>query len=81
MVGSIKLIAARAGAVCYADPFVATTDDGTEEGVMSRAMGWLAVPSGWQMSSLVLDRFRDRSDQQAQSYEMAEARVRSHFRS
>ena len=81
MVEAIKAMAARAGAVCYADPFLPTTDDGTDEGVISRAMGWLAVPSGWQIGTQALDRFRDRRDQRAQSYDMAEARVRSHFRS
>jgi len=81
MVDAIKSIAARAGAVCHADPFLPTTDDGAEDGVMSRAMGWLAMPSGWQFGSAALDRIRDRRDQRAQSYDMAEARVRSHFRS
>ncbi len=44
MVDSIKSIAARIGAVCYADPFLPTTDDTVEESVLTRAMGWLAVP-------------------------------------
>ena len=37
MVDSIKSIAARIGAVCYADPFLPTTDDTVEESVLSRA--------------------------------------------
>ena len=81
MVDAIKAIAARVGAVCYADPFLPTTDDGTEDSVLARAKGWLAVPSGWQMGSIALDRLRNRRDQETPTYGMAEARVRSHFRS
>ena len=36
MVDSIKEIAARIGAVCYADPFLPTTDDTVEESVLDR---------------------------------------------
>jgi len=43
MVDSIKSIAARIGAVCYADPFLPTADATVEESVLSRAMGWLAA--------------------------------------
>jgi NAD(P)H-flavin reductase/ferredoxin len=46
MVDSIKSIAARAGAVCYADPFLPTTDEKAEEGVLTRALGWLGAPTG-----------------------------------
>ncbi|MGH6820295.1 MAG: FAD-binding oxidoreductase, partial [Methylocella sp.] len=56
MVDSIKSIAARVGAVCYADPFLPTTDDTVEESVLTRAMGWLAVPTSRQMGQLALDR-------------------------
>lgn len=47
MVDSIKSIAARAGAVCYADPFLPTTteDEKVRDGVLTRAIGWLAVPT------------------------------------
>ena len=45
MVDSIKSIAALIGAVCYADPFLPTTDDRVEKGVVSRAMGWLSAPT------------------------------------
>ena len=41
MVDSIKSIAARIGAVCYADPFLPTTDDAVEESVLTRATKWL----------------------------------------
>ncbi len=81
MVESVKAIAARVGAVCYADPFLPTTDDGTEESVLTRAKGWLSVPSGWPIGSLALDRLRNRRDQETQTYGVAEARMRSHFRS
>ena len=52
MVDSIKSIAAHIGAICYADPFLPTTDDTVEEGVLTRAMGWLAVPVSRQMGEL-----------------------------
>ena len=80
MVDSIKSIAARVGAVCYADPFLPTTDDKVEESVLTRAMGWLAVPSGRQESEGVPERPRSRREQPMQAYGMAEARVRSHYR-
>jgi NAD(P)H-flavin reductase/ferredoxin len=81
MVDSIKSIAEHAGAVCYADPFLPTTDDTVEESVLTRAMGWLAVPTSRQMGQLALDRPRNRREQPMQAYRMAEARVRSHYRS
>jgi len=56
MVDSIKSIAALIGAVCYSDPFLPTTDDTVEESVLTRAMGWLAVPTSRQMGQLALDR-------------------------
>jgi NAD(P)H-flavin reductase/ferredoxin len=81
MVESIKAIAAHVGAVCHADPFMPTSDDGNEESVLTRAKGWLPVASGLQMGQLALDRLRNRRAQPTQAYEMAEARVRSHYRS
>jgi NAD(P)H-flavin reductase/ferredoxin len=45
MVDSLKSIAARVGAVCYADPFLPTTDEKAEEGVLTRALGWLGAPT------------------------------------
>ena len=56
MVDSIKSIAALIGAACYADPFLPTTDDTVQESVLTRAMGWLAVPTSRQMGQLALDR-------------------------
>ncbi len=79
MVDSIKSIAAHFGAVCYADPFLPTTDDTVEESVLTRAMGWLAVPTSRQMGQLALDRPRNRREEPIQAYRMADARVRSHF--
>jgi 3-phenylpropionate/trans-cinnamate dioxygenase ferredoxin reductase subunit len=80
MVDSIKSIATRIGVACYADPFLPTTDDTVEEGVLTRAMGWLAVTSR-QVGQLALDRPRKRRVQPMQAYRTAEARVRSHYRS
>ncbi len=90
LVDSIKSIAAQAGAVCYADPFVPTIDDPVEESVLSRAMGWLVVPakrqlavhtkrvvpSARQMGQLALDRPRNRREQPIPAYRIAEARDR-----
>jgi 3-phenylpropionate/trans-cinnamate dioxygenase ferredoxin reductase subunit len=80
MVESIKSIAARAGAVCYADPFLPTTDDGSEKSALTRTIARLAVPSEWQMGAFV-DRLRVRKGRPTQAFGMAEARVRSHYRS
>jgi NAD(P)H-flavin reductase/ferredoxin len=79
MVDSIKSMAAHVGAACYADPFMQTTDDTVKEGVLTRAMGWLAV-TGRQMSQLAGDRPRNRRERPMQAQRMAEARGRSHYR-
>src|SRR5262245_268740 len=79
MVDSIKSIAAHFGAVCYADPFLPTTDDTVEESVLTRAMGWLAMPTSRQIRQLGFDRTRDRRKTSMPAY-MAETRVRSHYR-
>ncbi len=60
MVDSIKSIAARSGAVCYADPFLPTTDDRTEASILTRAMGWLAVPTGRRTGQRAPARSRNR---------------------
>ena len=80
MVDSIKSVAAHIGAVCYADPFLPTTDDTVEENVLARAMGWLAMPIGRQMGQPVLARSRNRREPPMQAHGMAEARVGSHYR-
>jgi 3-phenylpropionate/trans-cinnamate dioxygenase ferredoxin reductase subunit len=70
MVDSVKSIAAHIGAVCYADPFLPTTDGTGQEGILTRARGWLA-----------LSPHRDRREEPIETYRIAEAGVRSHFRS
>ena len=54
MVDSIKSIAARIGAVCYADPFLPTTDDTVEQSILTRAMGWLALPTAAMRERIAL---------------------------
>jgi len=77
MVDSIKSIAALIGAVCYADPFLPTIDNTS---VLTRAMGWLAMPTSRRTAQLALDRPGNRRGQPMQAYRMPEARVRSHYR-
>lgn len=77
MVDSIKSIAARIGAVCYADPFLPTTDDTVEESVLSRATRWLAALTRRPVDQLALDRPRNRRERPMKAYGMADARVRS----
>jgi NAD(P)H-flavin reductase len=45
MVDSVKSIATRFGATCYADPFIPTSNDAVEESVLTRALRWLAAPT------------------------------------
>ena len=66
MVDSVKSIAARVGAVCYADPFLPTTDDAAEKSVVTRVKRWLAVPIRGSIGQLTLDRSRDWGEQPAQ---------------
>jgi NAD(P)H-flavin reductase/ferredoxin len=81
MVDSIKSIAARVGAVCYADPFLPTTDDMVEEGVLSRATRRLAALTRRKVDQLALDHPRKRQEWPMQKHGMAEARVRSRYSS
>ena len=71
MVDSIKSIAAHVGVVCYADPFLPTTDDTVDESVltrvMARSMGWLAVPTSRQIRQLAFDRPRKPREQPMQA--------------
>jgi 3-phenylpropionate/trans-cinnamate dioxygenase ferredoxin reductase subunit len=85
MVDAIKTIAGRIGAVCYADPFLPSTDTAVEAGMLARAMGWLGVPTARQMGQLTRARRRTRREQTGEgyrpptpNYRVAEARVRSH---
>lgn len=69
MVDAIKSTAALIGAACYADPFLPTNDDTVEENVVTRAMGWLAKPTGRQMDQEpALDRPGNRRGQPMQAY-------------
>lgn len=58
MVDSIKSAAALNSAVCYADPFLPTTDDTVEEGVLTRAIGWFAAPTSRKMEQIARTRMR-----------------------
>ena len=80
MVDAIRSIAARSGAACYADPFLPTATGKVEEGVLTRAMGWLPVPSSRKLGRLLLERPRSRRNQSAQGLGVAEARVANHYR-
>ena len=81
MVDAIKSIAARIGAVCYADPFLPSTDDTVEDGVLTRAVGWLGGPASLQIGQyFALGRVRNRQQQPMQAHRMAQAKVRSHYR-
>ena len=81
MVEAIKEVAARIGAVCYADPFLPTTDDTVEESVLGRATRWLAAFTRRQADQLAPDHPRDRRERPTQTHGMAEARVRREYRS
>jgi NAD(P)H-flavin reductase len=59
MVDSVKSMAAQAGAVCYADPFLRTNDDAADIGVVTRVKRWFAGPIGGSRAEFVLDRSRD----------------------
>jgi 3-phenylpropionate/trans-cinnamate dioxygenase ferredoxin reductase subunit len=92
MVDSVKSIAARFGAVCYADPFLPTGDNTVEASLLTRAIGWLGAPtaavrerlaiaSPQKQRPLALPPPRKRREQPVQSYRMAEpeARMRSYL--
>jgi len=74
MVDAIKSIAALAGAVCHADPFLPTTKEAAETSVLTRAKGWLAVPSVWPRREQALDRSRGAREPHFDPYQVAEAR-------
>ena len=81
MVDSIKSIAAQSGAVCYADPFLPTTDDTVEESVVSRATGWLAALTKRQVDELAHDQPSNRRERPMPAFGIADARRRSNYRS
>ena len=74
MVESIKSIAAHVGATCYADPFLPTTGGRSEDGVLARAMGWLAVPTSRWTDELAFDRPATGESSRWQAHRMAEAK-------
>jgi 3-phenylpropionate/trans-cinnamate dioxygenase ferredoxin reductase subunit len=80
MVDSVKSIAAHAGTVCYADPFLPTTDKTVEESVLTRAMEWFAAFKSRQMGHPALDLPRKRRERPVQAHRTGEARVESHYR-
>jgi 3-phenylpropionate/trans-cinnamate dioxygenase ferredoxin reductase subunit len=45
MIESVKAAASRAGALCYADPFLPATSDTSADSVLTRAIGWLQLPA------------------------------------
>lgn len=76
MVEAIKAIAAGIGAACYADPFMQTTDDPVEgDGVLTRAIQWLAVPALRTTRQLALDRPRKQIEPSLKVQRIAEARL------
>ena len=81
MVVSIKEIAARIGAVCYADPFLPTSDDTVEESVIGRTTKWLAGFTRRRTDPLALDHPRNPRERPMQAHGMAEAKGRVQYRS
>ena len=75
MVDAIKSIGAHTGTVCYADPFLPTTNDTVEESVLTRAMQWLPVPTTQRLRQLAVVRPRNQRDQPMQASGMVEARL------
>jgi NAD(P)H-flavin reductase/ferredoxin len=80
MVDSIKSIAARIGAVCYADPFLPATDDTVEESVLMRMTRWFAPLTKREVDQLARDHPFNRRERSMQQHGMAEARGRSQYR-
>lgn len=74
MVEQVKAAAARVGAVCYADPFLPTAADAAEDSVLTRAMGWLAVPPRREQGQRDLGSNPSRRDPPPNLYRANEAR-------
>jgi NAD(P)H-flavin reductase/ferredoxin len=64
MIDSIKAIAERHDVTCYADPFMLNNGAPVANGVLSRAMSWLALPSSATFGSSVGDPVRQRTLEQ-----------------
>jgi 3-phenylpropionate/trans-cinnamate dioxygenase ferredoxin reductase subunit len=77
MVDSIKSAAAAIGAVCYADPFLPTSDE-VKASALTRAVRRLAAPTASGRRSAV-NRPTDRAERPMQAYEMPEVRVKRHY--
>lgn len=80
MVDAVRSIAANYGAVCYADPFLPTSDDVADEGVLARAKGWLADAAGGRSHIAAEPKTRPRQ-LQAPAFRMVEVGARNHFQS
>jgi ferredoxin-NAD(P)+ reductase (naphthalene dioxygenase ferredoxin-specific) len=65
MVEAVKTIAAKAGAVCYADPFVAARGSAEDNTQASRLTGWLTWPVGRRVEPVA-------------AFSMNDVKVRSH---
>lgn len=81
MVDSMKSIAAKSGATCFADPFVPSSQSAVEPNVLSRATKWLGTLSGPWTEQVVVTHPFNRRRQPVQANGMAEARVRGQYRS
>jgi 3-phenylpropionate/trans-cinnamate dioxygenase ferredoxin reductase subunit len=82
MVASIKSIAAHIGAICYADPFLPTSEDTVEKGVLTRAIWWLGVPTRRHVGMLARGRLRNpQGGHPKQAYRTAEGAMRSYYHS
>lgn len=79
MVESVKAIAARSGATCYADPFLPASDETVEDGLLTRAMGWLSVPTAPRLRQRPVAVARDSREPQFQTLGLAEARLTRRF--
>jgi 3-phenylpropionate/trans-cinnamate dioxygenase ferredoxin reductase subunit len=74
MVDAIRSIAAHAGAVCHADPFLPVGEESAPEGTMIRAMGWL----GSQIGQITVNPLRPRREKSVRTNRSAETRLRDH---
>jgi len=80
MVETVKFIAARAGVVCHADPFLQTTNGGIEERVLNRARGWLAALAK-RRSAQTSDRPGSQRERTQRARQAASTRMKNDFRS
>ncbi len=78
MVDTIKSIAAQAGVVCYADPFLPADGGKVEDSVLNRARQWLAAPTGAALHRSVADHPRTRQEQLTWGHRKAEATAGNH---